>query len=265
MLDLDAYLARVQWRDDLSPTHATLAALVRAHGRAIPFENLDVLLRRPVRLDLDALQDKLVRRCRGGYCFEHATLLGAVLEAVGFEITRHTARVVRFVPRSAAPRTHMFLTVRVAGDVFVVDPGFGGLAPQAPVLLADRRPPPAAATHWMVREGGEWMLRARSAAATFDCWVSTLECDNPVDFEVGNHYTATHASSSFVNRLMLRAITPDGSVSVLDRDVTHASGDATHTGRLADRAALRALLNAHFGFDLPETLSMQVPAIEEWR
>ena len=47
------------------PDEEGLRALHLAHALAIPFENCDVLLRRPIRLDLDGLVDKLVRRGRG--------------------------------------------------------------------------------------------------------------------------------------------------------------------------------------------------------
>ena len=66
-----------------------------------------MLLGRPIRLDLASLQDKLVRRRRGGYCFEQVTLFAAVLERLGFAPVRHTARVIRVVPRTEAPRSHM--------------------------------------------------------------------------------------------------------------------------------------------------------------
>jgi len=104
---------------------------------AIPFENLDVLLGRPVRLDLASLQAKLVDARRGGYCFEHVTLFAAVLEQLGFTPVRHSACVVLVNPRTAAPRTHMFLTVPLAEGTFVVDPGFGVLAPKVPLPLED--------------------------------------------------------------------------------------------------------------------------------
>jgi N-hydroxyarylamine O-acetyltransferase len=265
MLDLEAYLARIRWRGDLRPGLTALTALLQAHRSAIPFENLDVLLHRPVRLDLVSVQDKLVHGHRGGYCFEHGTLFAAVLEALGFAPVRHTARVVLFAPRGQAPRTHMFLSVPLAEGRYVVDPGFGGLAPGVPVPLVERVEAPADATHWMARDGDRRVLRARTAGRIVDCWVSSFEAEDPVDFEVGNHYTATHMASPFVNRLMLRAVTRDGSVSVMNRDVTHVRATRSNASQLADRAALRVLLKTHFGFDLPEVESMRVPAIEEWR
>lgn len=241
----------------------TLATLLRSHLRAIPFENLDVLLGRPVALGVGAVQHKLVDARRGGYCFEHATLFGAVLDALGFETARHAARVVLYTPRDKSPRTHMLLTVRVDGVRHVVDPGFGGLAPAVPVSLD--APHDGTAAHWMVRDGDDWVLRTTAGERHVDCWRSPLVADPDVDFVVGNHYTSTHPDSPFRNRLMLRIATDAGSVSVMNREVTVARGASTSSMLLADRAALSAMLSADFGIDLPEVASLRVPAVEAWR
>lgn len=86
-LDLDAYLERTGYRGPLEPTAATLAGLHRHHVLAIPFENLEIMLGRPVELDLASLQAKLVMRRRGGYCYEHNLLFAAVLERLGYTFT----------------------------------------------------------------------------------------------------------------------------------------------------------------------------------
>src|SRR5262245_9602863 len=109
-LELPAYLARIDYTGELRPTRAALEALHLAHLRHIPFENLDVLLGRPIRLDLDSLQAKLVGGGRGGYCFEQNTLFAEALERVGFRVKRLAARV-RFGAAHILPRTHMLLEV----------------------------------------------------------------------------------------------------------------------------------------------------------
>jgi N-hydroxyarylamine O-acetyltransferase len=262
VLDLDAYFERIGWNGAIAPTRATLSGLLRAHLRAIPFENLDVLLERPIRLDLASLQDKLVRAKRGGYCHEHATLFAAVLEDLGFAPLRHAARVVLVSPRTQSPRTHMFLSVPLSEGRFVVDPGFGGPAPQFPVPLVDQEA--AEASHWMARDGNQWILRTRSGEKVFDAWVTSLEADHPIDFDMANHFTSTYPSSPFRQRLMMSIFTEAGRVTLLDRDLTIRKGTNTQTIRLVDRQALRAALVEHFGFDLPEVDALRVPAIAEW-
>lgn len=263
---LHAYLERIGWGGGTSPTLATLAGLLRAHMSAIPFENLDVLLGRPVRLDLDAVRQKLVGARRGGYCFEHATLFAAALEELGFRLLRHSARVLLFSPRTESPRTHMFLTVRLPEGRFVVDPGFGGQASQHPIPLVEAgQERPARATHWMARDGTYWVMRTAAGETERDAWASTLEEDNPIDFEVANHFTSTHPSSPFVNRILMSIFTKDGRVTLANREATIVAGGVTRSAQLADRAALRAFLVEHFGFDLPEVERLRVPLIPDWQ
>jgi N-hydroxyarylamine O-acetyltransferase len=262
---LDGYLARVGWTGPLQPTRATLTALLRAHMARIPFENLDVLLGRGVRLDLDSVYAKLVVGRRGGYCFEHGTLLRAALEHAGFAPVSHSARVVMLVPRAAAPRTHMFLTVPVEGETLVLDPGFGGHGPLIPLpLVADREVREGPDVHRLTRRDGEWVLEARIGDAMTPLWMSSFEAESPIDSVMANHFTSTWADSPFVNRLMLRALTPDGRVTVMNRDVTIARGGRFDKTQLADRAALKALLADHFDIDLPEIDRLRVPSVPEW-
>ena len=264
-VDLDEYFRRVGWKGPVTPTYGTLAGILHAHVTRIPFENLDVLLGRPVRLDVASVHDKLVRRGRGGYCFEHVTLLAAVLEQLRFAVVRHTARVTRVVPRTEAPRTHVLLTVSLPEGVFVVDPGFGGHAPRVPLPLVEG----AAAecgedTHWMEHEDGHWQLRARADGSTMRCWATTIETDNLVDFEVGNHYTATHPDSPFVQRLMMHAYTSSGRTSVMNRDVREWRDGVAYPRRLATRHELRELVAQIVGVDMPEIETLRVPTVPEW-
>src|ERR1700676_5256706 len=116
MIDLDAYFRRIGFSRPAAPDRATLEAIHRLHPQAIAFENLDPLLGVPVRLDAQALEDKLVRSARGGYCYEHNLLFMHVLKALGFDVRGLTARVVRGVPEGViVARAHMLLCVDLEG------------------------------------------------------------------------------------------------------------------------------------------------------
>ncbi|HEY1726964.1 MAG TPA: arylamine N-acetyltransferase [Candidatus Baltobacteraceae bacterium] len=261
-IDLNAYFTRIGYDGSREPTLATLGAIQMGHMSRIPFENLDVLLGRGVRLDLDSLQKKLVAAKRGGYCFEHSTLLGAVLEQLGFSVERHAARVVLFLQPTEAPRTHMFLVVTLPEGKFVVDPGFGGSGARFPVPLEGSA---ENATHWIAREGRNIILRFKRDGTDVDGWVSDYEeVNNPIDFEMGNHMTSTHPTSPFRQLIMMSIVTPTGRVSVMNRDITFHDGDDVMPMQLADRRAFRNLLVEHYGFDLPEFDTLRIPAIPEW-
>lgn len=263
-LDLAAYLARIGYSGPLRPDYETLASLLAAHMNAIHFENLDVLLGRPIRLDLDSLQDKLVREKRGGYCFEHGTLLGAALEAIGFDVFARAARIVMLLPVERAPRTHMFLVVRLPEGEFVLDPGFGGFACRAPIPLDGAAVAEGAERYRMVADGGRRNLEVADEEKAIAIWSAMFADDSPVDFTLGNHFTATHETSHFRQNLMMRALTPQGRVTVMNRAVTIRTPREKRTFELEDRAALRRLLRDSFGFDLPEAEILRVPAILDW-
>jgi len=87
----------------------------------------------------------------------------------------------------------------------------------------------------------------------------------PIDFEMANHYTATHPASHFTQGTAMRAYVDGGQIRIRNRDVTLTRGGETQTYQLADRKQLRELVAQHFGFDLPAIETMHVPAVAEWR
>jgi N-hydroxyarylamine O-acetyltransferase len=261
--DLDGYLARIGWTGPREATFATAAGVLRAHMNRIPFENLDVLLGRGVRIDADSVYGKLVASGRGGYCFEHGALLQAALVHLRFDPVVHTARVILMRPRSEAAQTHMFLTVQLDGSRFVLDPGFGGHAPMVPVPI-ESEARDGRDLHRMVQRGREWVLEAYLDGTWTPLWSSMLEPAEPVDFVMANHFVSTFPTSPFVTNLLLRAITPVGRVSVMNRVVTRRHEGGEEKQVIESRTALRSLLNEHFGFDLPEAERLRVPSVTEW-
>ncbi|HUO92500.1 MAG TPA: arylamine N-acetyltransferase, partial [Rhizomicrobium sp.] len=61
-MDLQAYLDRIGIREPVPSTLAGLRTLHRAHLIAIPYENLDVQLGRPVTTEVAPIYDKIVGR-----------------------------------------------------------------------------------------------------------------------------------------------------------------------------------------------------------
>jgi N-hydroxyarylamine O-acetyltransferase len=193
-------------------------------------------------------------------------LFQAVIDRIGFRSQAHAARVLTVLPKREAARTHMVVTVQVNGETLVVDPGFGGHGALVPVPLVEGHDlREGADRHRFIRDEGEWVLQAEIEGRMSPLWTTTFEPLQTVDFAMANHFVCTFAESPFVNRLMLRALTPRGRTSVMNRDVTVVRDGTWEKYQLEDRKALRALLVEHFGFDLPEAERLRVPAVPEWR
>lgn len=264
-LDLDAYLARINYDGPRGPTYDTLSGILRGHVANIPFESFDVLLGRTIRLDAEGLQAKLVFDRRGGYCFEHASLMHAALEAIGFAPVRHSSRVLLFEPRHESVRQHMFLTVAAEGITYVVDPGFGPFACDQPIPIDGTPIPAGAPTHRLAREGDDWFLFVTQGDREVHGWVSKMEEEYPVDFEMMNHYIATHPASFFTRNVLASAATKEGRVNVMNQGVNIIRAGAAEAMQLGDRKALRSLIAQHFGFDLPELETMRVESVPGWQ
>jgi N-hydroxyarylamine O-acetyltransferase len=252
---LDAYLARIDYQGPRAPTLAVLGDLTAAHSQAIPFENLDVLLGRPIAIGIDAVFDKLVRRRRGGYCFEQNGLFLHVLQTLGFRVTPLSARVRIDRPRDyVPPRTHMFLRVEVGGASWLTDVGIGALSLTAPLRFRDgdvQETPHE--PRRLVHEGDRWFHQARRGDTWTDVYEFTGEEMPPIDREVANWFTSAHPSSHFRGRLMVARAAPGGQrITLLNRELKIRARDGVAETQLLDSPqALLAALEQHFALSFP--------------
>ena len=215
--DLDAYLDRIAYRGELEPSLSLLTSLHEAHVGAIPFENLDILLGKPIGLDLAAVQAKLVTGRRGGYCFEQNILFRGALEELGFRVTSLAARV-RSGATALRPRTHMLLQVDLAEGPFLADVGFGGDGPVHPLpLVAEPEGGTSANEFQLHRDGELWVLSGNATGQRTDLYAFTLEPHYAVDFEMANHFTSTHPRSPFLQTLVVQRSWPDRRVILRGR------------------------------------------------
>jgi N-hydroxyarylamine O-acetyltransferase len=252
--DAGAYFERIGYEGPAAQSLETLRSVHLAHALSIPFENVDVLLGRPIRLDVEGLQAKLVTGRRGGYCFEQNTLLAAALEAMGFELTRLAARV-RFGHRRVGARTHMLLRVEAEGAPWLADVGFGGLGILEPIAFVPNEPVDQFGwTYRLVRDGQELVLQTREGDGWADQYGTTMEPQLDVDFVVANHYTSTHPDSPFTRTLTAQRpdpAAPETRIVLRGRKlIEYRPTSPPVAARVEDRDLLD-LLAVRFGLDLP--------------
>lgn len=130
---LSQYLDRIGFDGTVAPDLDTLRKIHRCHVEAISWENLDMHLGRSLSLDPELAFDKIVRKRRGGWCYEMNGLLSWMLELVGFRITRMAAGVARDRIGDLAVGNHLALIVHL-DEHYLADAGLGsGLVEPVPL------------------------------------------------------------------------------------------------------------------------------------
>ncbi|MGV9708525.1 arylamine N-acetyltransferase family protein [Streptomyces sp. NPDC003483] len=267
--DLDAYLERIGWEGDRRADLPTLRGVHRAHALSLPFENLEPLSGTAPSLAPADLMAKLVRSPRGGYCYEHNTLLRLALEGLGLTVTGLAGRVVLGAPSvESRPRTHMMLRVTVPGDPrpYLADVGFGaaGALLEPVPLVTGEEFEGAGRRHRFVPLPHDgplelWALQAYDGAARD--WVSqyafTLEPFAASDFEVFNWHVATNPRSPFTRRPYLQRTTAERQLALDGAVLVETRADGTVSKRdLTDEAEARRVVEEEFGIVVPEGLTL---------
>lgn len=263
VVNLDAYFARIGYGGGTEVRRATVDALALAHVCAIPFENLDVLMGRPIEVaDVAAIEAKLVGARRGGYCFEHNALFLTVLAQLGFPVRPISARVRYGRPRDYTPaRTHMFVEVMLDGEAWVADVGVGSMSLTCCLRFADEgRQETPHEPRRLLREHGLIYHQVWFGDRWEDVNELTGETMPVIDRVVGNWYTSTHPQSHFKTRLQAARALPDGRrVSLLNEQLTVRGRDGAVLERVVwqTQAELRGLLRERFGLVVDEGVELR--------
>ncbi|HEY0223749.1 MAG TPA: arylamine N-acetyltransferase [Pseudolabrys sp.] len=249
MIDLTAYFKRVGYGGAAAPTLATLRELHRLQPQAIAFENLDPLLKRPVRLDAASLERKLLHGGRGGYCYEQNLLFAHVLRAIGFNVTELAGRVLWNVPPGrSTPRVHMLLLVDIGGERYLADAGFGGNVLTSPLLLDETAEQATAHEPFQViKEDERYTLQFKLRDTWFKLYRFDLSEQILPDHEQGNWYVSTHPQSIFVNGLMAGRAEPGRRYALGNNQLSiHMLDGATEKRTLTNVTEMRDALTDLF-------------------
>lgn len=250
--NIDAWFERIGFAGSIAPSLETLAQLVQLHLAAIPFENLDPLMGVPVRLELANLQQKLLFDRRGGYCLEHNLLFKAMLEELDYEVKVHTAVVLwgREGPVEDPP-THLLLTVDVAGVTYLVDVGFGGQTPTAPLRLrAEIEQQTPHEPFRLAEADGRWRLESLIGEEWRPLYAFTTTEPAPEALVEMNERVASNPP--FRDQLVAARAEKGRRLALGNlRFNIHVTGGESETRLLASVAEIREVLSTAFGIQLP--------------
>jgi N-hydroxyarylamine O-acetyltransferase len=264
---VDAYLHRLGVEHPARPTGATVDVLRELHLRhlqTVPFENLSIHLGEEIVLEERRLLDKLVGARRGGFCYELNGAFGALLAALGFEVTLLAARVYGDQGRLGIPYDHLALRVRtVDGGEWLADVGFGAHS-HYPLAFGERGEQTDPVGTFRIAEAGPDAAGARGghgAAGATDLdvqWNGRAEYRLDVrprvlqDFLAGAWWHSTSPASHFTQSLVCSRVTEDGGrITLSGRRFTATAADGTREVReLTTDEEVLGVYRERFGIEL---------------
>jgi N-hydroxyarylamine O-acetyltransferase len=253
-MDINAYLQRIKYNNHVKRDAKSLYDLHRAHMLAVPFENLDIGQRHPIRITERDIFEKIVNNNRGGFCYELNGLFAWLLKEIGFNVTYLNARVFDQQGNLGIDFGHLTLLAQIPGQTerWLADVGFGDSFTEP--LRFDMRDEqgqglrayrlekiPAGYVMWQKNYHEKWERQ----------YFFDLQPHNfPKEYKAGCHYHQTSPKSSFTRGSIISKATPDGRVSLEEgRLILTKNGQRTEQP-VSNEAEYRRLLKKYFELEL---------------
>lgn len=246
-MDIAAYLKRIQYTGPTDPTAETLRRIHRAHMLAVPFENLDIPLKREIVCDESSFLRKIVDRRRGGFCYEMNGAFAALLRALGFKVTLLSARVPRQDGSHGPEFDH--LTLRVDQDEpSLADVGFGDSFIEPLRLKTAIEQEQFGRKYRIVEAEGLLHVQCEQGDTQWRPEYSfSLKPRQLNDFAGMCHYHQSSPDSPFTRKKLCSIATEDGRVTLSDmRLIVTANGQKTESV-INSEDEWRDLLRERFG------------------
>lgn len=253
MLDLDTYLDRLGLKaTSLPPTRQALDRLQKAHLFQVPFENLDVVWQRPIRLDDVLLFDKIVVQRRGGFCYELNGLMASMLRKLGFDAHLVAASVAKPDGSFGLDAAHAAILVALDPPV-LMEVGFGETTICPLELTPDIVQHDGRVAYRLERRGDLWVLQSQTGLndAWQDSYRFTEEAWSLPAFQEMCDYQQTSKESQFTQRTVCSIATEAGRTTLTAGRLILTEGDRRTEIAIADQSAFDECLKKIFGIVRP--------------
>lgn len=249
-MDIKAYLERINYTGPLAVNSEVLRLLQVAHLRTVPFENLSIHSGEPIVLSDEALFEKIVRRRRGGFCYELNGLFAWLLRSLGFEVIMLSARVANADGVFGPDFDHLTLLVSLA-EKWLVDVGFGDSFPQPLLIDKDVEQTLGARAYRIAREDDALVLSQRSGDEEWQPqYRFTLKPYQYQDYLEMCRYHQASEQSHFTRARICSRATPTGRISLSDMRLIETAGGQKQERLLGNQDEYATILGQHFGIIL---------------
>jgi N-hydroxyarylamine O-acetyltransferase len=245
-MDVEKYLKRISYDGPRDPSIETLRGLHLSHMRSIPFENLDIPRKRPIILNVEHLYDKMIRRRRGGYCYELNGLFCWLLTQLGFDVKMIAAGVAHESGGFGPEFDHMALLVQLE-ERWIADVGFGDSFVE-PVLLSESQVSQDSTGSYRVAGSGDYyqLLRLDQPDVWTPLYQFTLSPHELEDYDEQSIFHQTSPQSWFTNRRICTIATQSGRITLSNLKLSIEENRVRHDRELSDEAEFQAALAEYF-------------------
>jgi N-hydroxyarylamine O-acetyltransferase len=251
-VDITAYLDRINYHGPLAPTAETLRELQVAHLLTVPFENLSIHTKQPIVLDDNALFEKIVRRRRGGFCYEANGLFAALLRALGFDVKMLSAGAANAKGGFGPDFDHMALMCDI-NERWLVDVGFGDSF-REPLLIDKTGAQLQGERAYRIDSDGRYLILMQRDGGADAAWKAqfrfTLQPYEYSDYEEMCRYHQTSPQSHFTRGRICSRATPDGRVTLGEMRLIITRNGERQERELTDEEEYEATLRERFGITL---------------
>ena len=253
-MDIDGYLKRIEYADPVIQDIKTLRGLQLAHLKTVPFENLDIGLKRPIQLNEQALWEKIVINNRGGFCYELNGLFAWLLKQIGFEVTYLNARVFNREGNLDIDFDHLALLVQIPGQPgrWLADAGFGDSFTEPLNFEEYGEQIQGLRAYKLEHTSDGYVVWQRNYDGTWErqYFFDLQPHKFPEEYESACQYHQTSPESSFTRGGIISRATHDGRVSLEDRRLIITQNGQRTERLLVNKQEYHALLKEHFGVTL---------------
>lgn len=221
---------RIGLEENVAITFDTLNTVLEKTARALAFENLPIIAKETTRLTKENLINKIINKQGGGLCYDLNSILYLFLKENGF--TCSLIRGITFNHEKQAwntiGRTHVAILLTHHRQPYIVDTGFGGNLPLAPVPLNGEVVTSDNGEFRIEKvenELGDYIFHMKLKHKDRDWKIgyvfdSTVKYENIEDLNEVQTIIVEHQNSPFNKRPLVTRLTDNGSVTLTDTSLT---------------------------------------------
>jgi N-hydroxyarylamine O-acetyltransferase len=249
-LNVKEYFKRISYRGKPGANLETLRTIHRQHLLSVPFENLDIHFGSPIYLNTDSFYDKIVKRNRGGFCYELNGLFYELLQNLGFNVQMLSARVANADGSLGPDFDHMTLLVQL-DEPWIADVGFGDSFME-PLRLNDptEQIQNGRLFKFVPGEDGSIIYQAEINGVWSNQFIFNLQRHELNDFTGMCHYQQTSPDSSFTKRVVCSVARKDGRITLTDQMLIVTKKGKRKETKISGEREFHSLLKKHFGIVL---------------